>query len=212
MLAFCFTFTVSVYSSHSPIPCRISLVQVGLWPCNVAGRASPPPQPPSLRPPSSIAGAAARRRIELFGPGAPPPRQSLRVSSCVRAAGAAAACRRWRLIPWTLEPVVGRPWWRLSDRPCLSATFTRAAIQPADREQSSRRRQHWRRCPGDAEAWGGLLLLKIASAGLCESFGRRLLWSTSISPHSHQLGFRRGLGEGFHGGAPMARRAPTCVA
>ena len=143
---------------------------------------------------------------------APPPRQSLRVSSCVRAAGAAAACRRWRLIPWTLEPVVGRPWWRLSDRPCLSATFTRAAIQPADREQSSRRRQHWRRCPGDAEAWGGLLLLKIASAGLCGNFGRRLLWSTSISPHSHQLGFRRGLGEGFHGGAPMARRAPTCVA
>ena len=71
MLSFCFTFTVSVYSSHSPIPCRISLVQVGVRPCNLAGRASPPPQPPALRPPSSVAGAAARRRLELFGPGAP---------------------------------------------------------------------------------------------------------------------------------------------
>ena len=130
---------------------------------------------------------------------APPPRQSLRVSSGVRAAGAAAACRRRRLTPGTLEPVVGRPWWRLSDRPFLSATFTRAAIQPEDREQSSRCRQHWRRCPGDAEAGGSLLLLKIASAGLCEVFGWRLFWSTSISPHSFINGVSaEGLGEGLH--------------
>ena len=62
--SFRFPFTVPAHSSHSPAPCRISLAQVGLRPCSLAGRASPP-RPSALRPPSSAAWAAPRGRVAL---------------------------------------------------------------------------------------------------------------------------------------------------
>ena len=103
------------------------------WALHLAGRASPS-RPPALRPPW----AAPRRAVPS---GEPPPRQRPPASSGVRAVGATAACRRRRLVPGTLEPVVVRPRRPPAERSLPSATFTRAAIQPANAEESSRGRQ-----------------------------------------------------------------------
>ena len=139
LLFFLFYFHGSSSQFTQPSPCRISLAQVGLRPCSLAGRASPP-RPPALRPPSSAAWAAPRGRVALSRAGSP---LRGRGPGRARAFGAAAACRR--LVPGTLEPVVGRPWRPLSERSFPSATFIRATIQLANKAQSSRGRRHWRR-------------------------------------------------------------------
>ena len=119
----CFSLQFTQPSPLQNLPCSGSP-----GPCNLAGRASPP-RPPALRPPwaawASAAWAAPRRAVPS---GEPPPRQRPPASSGVRAVGATAACRRRRLVPGTLEPVVVRPRRPLAERFFPSATFTRAAI------------------------------------------------------------------------------------
>ena len=158
----CFLFYFHCSSSQFTQPSPLPSLPCSGWPgpCDLAVRATPP-RPPALRPPwvawASAAWAAPGRAVPS---GESPPRQRPRASSGVRAVGAAAACRR--LVPGTLEPVVGRPWRPLSERSFPSATFTRAAIQPANTAQRSRGRHHWQqqsRCFGDlgkpapAEDW-----------------------------------------------------------
>lgn len=154
----CFSLQFTQPSPLQNLPCSGSP-----GPCNLAGRASPP-RPPALRPPW----AAPRRAVPS---GEPPPRQRPPASSGVRAVGATAACRRRRLVPGTLEPVVVRPRRPLAERSLPSATFTRAAIQPANAEGSSRGRQHWRRYP---RCCGGLGRPAPAEDWICRVLGGSL--------------------------------------
>ena len=135
MLAFFLVcFHCSASSSHSPASCRISLAQVGLGLAISRGGPLCCGLPLSARPgpPGPLGAVLSQAGSPLRGRG---PRRA-------RAFGAAAACRRRRLVPGTFEPVVGRPR-RLLSECFLSATFTRAAIQPANPAQSSRGRHHW---------------------------------------------------------------------
>lgn len=143
-LAF-FLFYFHCFSLQFPQPNPLQNLPCSGWPAALQPRGEGLSTAVSRsRPPSSVAGAAARRRIALFEPGAPSEAEALGELGC---SGGRCRCGlpATRLVSWTLEPFVGRPWWRLSDCPFPSATFTRAAIQLADREQSSRCRQHWRR-------------------------------------------------------------------
>ena len=92
---FFFLFSFRCFSSQFTQPSPLQNLPCSGWPgpCSLAGRASPP-RPPALRPPW-VAWAAPRRAVPS---GESPPRQRPPASSCVRAVGAAKACRRRRVV------------------------------------------------------------------------------------------------------------------
>ena len=157
MLAFFLVcFHCSASSSHSPASCRISLAQVGLGLAISRGGPLCCGLPLSARPgpPGPLGAVLSQAGSPLRGRG-PQRARALGRSAPLRPAGDGASSG-------TLEPVVGRPRRPLSERSFPSATFTRAAIQPANTAQSSRGRHHWQqqsRCFGDlgkpapAEDW-----------------------------------------------------------
>ena len=107
--------------------------------------------------------------------GEPPPRLRPPASSGVWAVVAAEACRRRRLVPGTLEPVVGRPWRPLSER-----SFLRRPSQGLRFSRQTRRRAPEAGItggdnPGASEIWASLLLLKIGRAGF-QGVGWRCEW------------------------------------
>ena len=142
LLFFLFYFHCS--SSQFTQPSPLQNLPCSGWPAALQSRGEGLSAAASRSPPALVCrlgrSATPRRAVPS---GESPPKQRPRASSDVRAVGAAAACRR--LVPGTLEPVVGRPWRPLSERSFPSATFIRAATQPAKAPRSSRGRQQWRR-------------------------------------------------------------------
>ena len=96
----CFLFYFHCSSSQFTQPSPLPSLPCSGWPgpCDLAVRATPP-RPPALRPPwvawASAAWAAPGRAVPS---GESPPRQRPPASSCVRAVGAAKACRRRRVV------------------------------------------------------------------------------------------------------------------
>ena len=144
----CFLFYFHCSSSQFTQPSPLQNLPCSGWPAALQSRGEGLSATASRSPPALVCRlgrcATPRRAVPS---GEPPPRQRPPASSGVRAAGATAACQRRRLVPGTLEPVVVRPRRPPAERSRPSATFTRAAIQPANAEGSSRGRQHWRRYP-----------------------------------------------------------------
>ena len=140
----CFLLYFHCLSSQFTQPSPLQNLPCSGWPAALQSRGEGLSAAASRSPPSLVCrfgrSATLRRAVPS---GEPPPRQRPRASSGVRAVGAAAACRR--VVPGTLEPVVGRPWRPLSERSFPSATFIRAATQPAKAPRSSRGRQQCRR-------------------------------------------------------------------
>ena len=132
--SFRFPFVLSVFLSLFQLtvhtaqpPAESPLLRLA---CGPAVSRGGPLRRASRSPPALVCrlGRSARPRRAVPSVGRPP-RQRPRASSGGRAVGAAAACLR--LVLGTLEPVVGRPWRPLSERSFPSATFIRAATQPA---------------------------------------------------------------------------------
>ena len=140
----CFPFYFRCFSSQFTQPSPLQNLPCSGWPAALQSRGEGLSAAASRSPPALVCrlgrSATPRRAVPS---GEPPPRQRPRASSGVRAVGAAAACRR--VVPGTLEAVVGRPWRPLSERSFPSATFIRAETQPENTAQSSRGRRHWRR-------------------------------------------------------------------
>jgi len=136
--------------------------------------------------------------------GEPPPRLRSPASSGVWAVVAAEACRRRRLVPGTLEPVVGRPWRPLSER-----SFLRRPSQGLRFSRQTRRRAPEAGItggdnPGASEIWVSLLLLKIGHVGfLGGGLAPRYavcgcsVGSTSISPRPSIRGASERARRGF---------------
>ena len=142
---FFFLFYFRCSSSQFTQPSPLQNLPCSGWPAALQSRGEGLSAAAFRSPPALVCrlgrSATPRRAVPS---GEPPPRQRPRASSGLRAVGAAAACRRRRLVPRTLVPVVGRPWRQLSERSFPSATFKRAAIQPANPAKSSRGRHHKR--------------------------------------------------------------------
>ena len=141
---FFFLFYFRCSSSQFTQPSALQNLPCSGWPAALQSRGEGLSAAAFRSPPALVCrlgrSATPRRAVPS---GEPPPRQRPRASSGLRAVGAAAACRR--LVLGTLEPVVGRPWRPLSERSFPSATFIRAATQPAKAPRSSRGRQQCQR-------------------------------------------------------------------
>ena len=161
---FLFYFHCSSSQFTQPSPCRISLAQVGLRPCSLAGRASPP-RPPALCPPSSAAWAAPRRRVALSQAGSPlrgrgPGRaRALGRSVPLRPAGDSASSRGR---PYRLS---GAPGGRFQSVPFLRRPSKGLRFSQQIRQRAPEAGITSGNKPGAAETWARLPLLKIGSAG-----------------------------------------------